>query len=80
MIDQEALAAALREGKLAGAACDVFDTEPPLPTDHPLLQAPNMIVTPHIAFASLESMEQRAEIVFGNLYAWLEGHPQNTIV
>lgn len=79
VIDQEALAAALREGKLAGAACDVFDIEPPLPTGHPLLQAPNMIVTPHIAFASVESMEQRAEIVFGNLWAWLEGHPQNVI-
>ena len=40
--------------------------------DHPLLHCPNTIVTPHIAFASVESMEQRADIVFENLYAWLE--------
>ena len=51
----------------AVAACDVFETEPPLPADHPLLHCPNTIVTPHIGFASAESMEQRADIVFENL-------------
>lgn len=79
VVDQEALAEALRSGRLAGAACDVFDREPPLPAGHPLLQSPNTIVTPHIAFASVESMEQRAEIVFDNLYAWLDGTPRNVI-
>lgn len=79
VVDQEALAEALREGKIAGAACDVFDAEPPLPKDHPLLNAPNTIVTPHIAFASVESLEQRAEIVFENLYSWLDGKQINCI-
>lgn len=79
VVYQEALAEALREGKIAGAACDVFDVEPPLPKDHPLLYTPNTIVTPHIAFASVESMEQRAEIVFENLYSWLDGKQINRI-
>lgn len=77
--DQEALSCALHQGKIAGAACDVFDKEPPLPVDHPLLHTPNTIVTPHIAFASVESLEQRAEIVFDNLYSWLDGKQLNAI-
>jgi len=79
VVDTAALAQALTAGSIAGAACDVFETEPPLAQDHPLLHTPNTIVTPHIAFASVESMEQRAEIVFGNLYAWLEGNPINCV-
>lgn len=79
VVDTPALADALTQGAIAGAACDVFEAEPPLPTDHPLLHTPNTIATPHIAFASAESMEQRAEIVFQNLYAWLEGSPANLI-
>nr|WP_300324587.1 2-hydroxyacid dehydrogenase [uncultured Anaerostipes sp.] len=77
VVDSKALADALTEGKIAGAACDVFETEPPLNTNHPLLHTPNTIVTPHIAFASKESMEQRAEIVFDNLYSWIEGKQKN---
>lgn len=79
VVDSAALAAALQEGKIAGAACDVFEVEPPLPSNHPLLHSPNTIVTPHIAFASVESMEQRAEIVFQNLYSWLDGKQINQI-
>ncbi len=73
VVDSRALAQALKEGVIAGAACDVFETEPPIPSDHPLFCCPNIIVTPHIAFASVESMEQRADIVFENLYSWLDG-------
>ena len=73
VVDSAALARALEEGRIRGAACDVFETEPPLAKEHPLLHSPNPIVTPHIAFASRESMEQRAEIVFENLYSWLDG-------
>ena len=79
VVDTPALAAALEQGKIAGAACDVFDMEPPLPADYPLLHTPHTIVTPHIAFASAESMEQRAQIVFDNLYAWLEGKQINAV-
>ena len=77
--DTKALARALNEGLIAGAACDVFETEPPIAADHPLLHCPNTIVTPHIAFASAESMEQRAEIVFENLYSWLDGKQVNVV-
>lgn len=79
VVDQDALAEALCNGQIAGAACDVFDKEPSLDVNHPLLQAPNTIVTPHIAFSSVESMEQRAEIVFNNLYSWLNGNQTNAI-
>ena len=79
VLDSAALAGALERGEIAGAACDVFEMEPPLPGDHPLLHSPNTIVTPHIAFASEESMVQRAEIVFDNLYAWLDGHQINAV-
>lgn len=77
VVDSQALAQALHSGAIAGAACDVFETEPPLPREHPLLHCPNTIVTPHIAFASAESMELRAEIVFENLYSWLSGKQIN---
>lgn len=79
VLDSTALAEALEKGEIAGAACDVFEMEPPLPTDHPLLHCPNTIVTPHIAFASVESMEQRADIVFNNLYSWLDGKQVNAV-
>lgn len=79
VVDSAALAQALKEGRIAGAACDVFEMEPPLPQDHPLLHSPNTIVTPHIAFASAESMEQRADIVFDNLYSWMDGKQINAV-
>lgn len=80
IVDSEALAAALNEGRLAGAGVDVFETEPPLSVDHPLLHAKNCIVTPHIAFASKESMILRAEIVFRNLREWMNGNQINRIL
>ena len=80
VVDSTALATALKNGEIAGAATDVFEMEPPVPGDHPLLHCPNMVVTPHIAFASVESMEQRADIVFDNLYSWLEGTQKNIIL
>ncbi len=79
VVEEEALAQALNEGKLGGAGIDVFDVEPPLPKDHCLLQCRNTLVTPHVAFASEESMELRADIVFQNLAAWMEGRQENII-
>jgi D-3-phosphoglycerate dehydrogenase len=55
IVDEEALAVALKEGRLGGAALDVLGVEPP-PQDHPLRQAPNIILTPHLAFYSRESV------------------------
>lgn len=79
VVDSQALADALNNDKIAGAAIDVFEMEPPLVFDHPLLHSKNTIVTPHIAFASQESMELRAKIVFDNLYAFLDGKHTNKV-
>lgn len=77
IVDNGALADALNEDKIAGAGIDVFDMEPPIPADYPLLHAKNVLLTPHIAFLSEESMVRRAQIVFNNLYAYLKGKPEN---
>ena len=80
VVDSQALADALKSGKLAGAGIDVFEKEPPLDTEHPLLHAPNTIVTPHVAFATEESMKKRARIVFENIDQWLAGNQINRIL
>ena len=80
VVDLAALSAALKAGKLSGAGVDVYEIEPPLPQDHPILSAPNTILTPHIAYLSAESMEKRAKIVFDSLNAWLRGEQINKIV
>lgn len=73
------LADALNNDVIAGAAIDVFDKEPPLSPDEPLLHTKNTIVTPHIAFASEQSMSLRAQIVFENLRSFLDGNPVNVV-
>lgn len=80
VIDSKALSDALKDGTIAGAGVDVFEIEPPIPTDHVLFEAPNLIVTPHVAFATKESMVKRAEIVFENINEYINGNPQNLIV
>ena len=79
IVNSEALAAALNNDKIAGASIDVFEMEPPIPKDHPLLNAKNTILTPHVAFATDEAFIKRAEIVFNNIYKWLKDKPQNVI-
>lgn len=77
IVDNKALADALNEDKLGFACIDVYDCEPPIPADYPLLHAKNTVLTPHQAFISEESMKRRAEIVFQNMFSYLEGAPQN---
>lgn len=77
IVDNVALAKALQAGELGYACIDVFDMEPPLPEDYPLLHCPNTLLTPHQAFISEEAMLRRAKIVFDNLYAYLDGKPEN---
>lgn len=77
VMDNAALARALNEETIAGAGIDVFDTEPPIPAEYPLLGAKHTVLTPHVAFLTQESMLRRAEIVFANIDAFLEGDPQN---
>lgn len=79
IIDNKALADALKEGQIAGAAIDVFDMEPPLPYDYPLLHAPHTLLSPHIGFNTEEAMKRRAVIVFDNLESFLEGNQKNII-
>ena len=74
------LADALNNGVIAGAGIDVFDKEPPLDESEPLLHAKNCLLTPHVAFATKESMTLRAQIVFDNLQAWLDGGQKNAVL
>ena len=74
IVDQDALAAALHRGDIAGAALDVTDPEP-LPSDHPLLDAPNLLVLPHIGSATHRTRERMADLAVDNLLAGLAGRP-----
>ena len=74
LVDTGALDRALREGEIAGAALDVTDPEP-LPADHPLLDAPNVLVVPHVGSATQTTRERMAEIAVENLIAALDGDP-----
>lgn len=78
-MDSRALADVLNEGRIAGAAVDVFETEPPVNPEHPLFHARNCIATPHIGFASVQAMYKRADIVCGNIKAYLDGNPVNLV-
>lgn len=72
------LAKLLNEDKLR-AGIDVFDMEPPLPKDYSLRNAKNVILTNHVAFYTKEAMENRAKIVFDNIYKYLDGNVINEI-
>ena len=80
VVVEKDLVNALENGVIAGAALDVFENEPPLDPASPVLHAPNCLVTPHVAFATQQSMSLRAEIVFENLAQWMDGHPINVIL
>ena len=72
VIDEAALVAALKSGKLAGAALDTFAVEPPDPV-HPLFTLPNVLVTPHIAAATTGAMARMGTIAANNILCWLRG-------
>ena len=78
LIDEAALRDALRSGKLAGAAVDVADSEP-LPADSPLLDAPHCIITPHIAWAPLDTRRRLLEIAVQNVDAFVRGERLNRV-
>lgn len=78
LVDEAALAAALTEGRIGGAALDVLRQEPPA-ADHPLLRAPNCLVTPHVAWASVEARRRLIGIAAANVRAFLAGSPQNVV-
>jgi glycerate dehydrogenase len=78
LIDEAALAAALHDGRLAGAGLDVLSSEPP-PRDNPLLTAPRCIVTPHLSWASQQTRDRLITIVADNIAALLNGQLQNVV-
>ena len=79
MVDTEALAAALREQRIAGAAIDVYHVEPP-PRDLPLFGLDNCILTPHIGWASEEAGWEIRESIMADILAFAEGRQARCIV
>lgn len=79
LVDVEALAAALKEGRLAGAAIDVFDVEPP-PATHPLASLPNAILTPHISWASEEAGWEIRRSILDDIIACSQGKPARCVI
>ena len=78
VVDEFALFDALKSGKLSGAAVDVLKSEP-MSSDCPLLNAPNIIITPHTAWAPLKTRQRLLGIVCDNIQAFLDGNPQNNV-
>lgn len=80
VVDNVALAEALCTNRLAGAGIDVYDMEPPIPQDTPLLKAPHTILSPHIGFDTKEAMTARADMAFDNLVAFEEGEQKRVVI
>ena len=78
LVDEAALAWALRSGEIAGAGLDVLSSEPPV-ASNPLLGAPNCVITPHLAWATLASRKRLYAEVVGNISAWQSGAPVNVV-
>jgi D-3-phosphoglycerate dehydrogenase len=78
IIDETALVEALRVKKIAGAGLDVFEREP-LPLDSPLLELGNVVLTPHIAFLSEESIDECTYVCVENVEMFAKGQPQNVV-
>ncbi|MDH6518970.1 phosphoglycerate dehydrogenase-like enzyme [Streptomyces sp. SAI-135] len=74
IVDQDALLAALHEGRIAGAGVDVFDTEP-LPADHPMRTAPRLLATPHLGYVSQANYATYYGQAVENIQAYLAGSP-----
>lgn len=78
LVDERALANALNAGVIAGALLDVCSTEP-IGADNPLLSAKNCVLTPHIAWATLEARQRLMQTTADNVAAFLKGQPQNVV-
>ena len=78
LLDESAVAEALHSGKIRAAAVDVVSQEP-IAESNPLLTAPNCIITPHMAWAPIESRRRLVDCVMENIRCFLEGNPQNVV-
>ena len=74
IVDEAALLDALRDGRLAGAGLDVFDTEP-LPAGHPLRTAPRLLATPHLGYVTRDNYRRYYGDAVENIRAYLDGSP-----
>jgi phosphoglycerate dehydrogenase-like enzyme len=74
IVQTDALVDALRNGTIAGAAVDVYDTEP-ITADHPLLALHNVVLTPHVGYASVEGLRNFYQGAVANINAWVAGEP-----
>jgi len=77
--DEKALIEALGQKRIAGAGLDVFQAEP-LPKNHPVLSLPNVVLTPHSGGVTKEALEAGLRLSIDNVFAFLEGKPQNVVV
>lgn len=78
LVDDQAVATALAEGRLSAFCADVLTEEPPK-ADNPLLKQPNAFITPHIAWATNEARTRLLQVVISNVKAFLDGKPQNIV-
>jgi D-3-phosphoglycerate dehydrogenase len=78
LVDEEALIGVLEHGPLAGAALDVLWNEPP-PADHRLLQLTNVVITPHVAFATTQASERMLSTAMENLVSYFAGEPRHVV-
>jgi D-3-phosphoglycerate dehydrogenase len=79
IVDYSALADLLNNRQIAGAALDVYEKEPPIDQNHPILSAPNTLLLPHLGFATEEAIEKRSKIIIDNINKWLDNNPQNVM-
>lgn len=79
LVDEQAVLAALKYGQLGGAGFDVLSSEPPREGNPLLSRLPNLIVTPHVAWASREALENMTAILEQNIHAFAAGQPQNVL-
>ena len=78
LINEQDLADALKQKKMAGAGLDVLSIEPPV-NGNPLIDIPNCIITPHIAWKSFEARQRLLQTTLNNVKVFLSGHPQNVV-
>ncbi len=78
VVDQQAMIDALKDGAIGGAALDVYDIEP-LPADHPLMTAPNTLLSPHLGYVMEENYKISFAEALENIEAWLDGAPRRVL-
>ena len=79
IVDEVALVEALEKKKISGAGLDVFDVEP-LPRGHPLMELPNVVLTPHSGGITREALEAGLKLAIDNVFSFLDGQPINVVV